>query len=163
MLISVTSWTGTSTTSRTALPSWPVTATGDALSPIVARSKPRGLDFGAYWRHAFACATCAESIAARIGSLHERAAYAAGLLHDIGKLVLDAVAPDDYAEALDLMRTQNVFVLEAERRTIGIDHALAGKWLAERWGLPEPLIGVIWLHHHPEESFESVACPVELI
>ncbi|HIJ72530.1 MAG TPA: HDOD domain-containing protein [Candidatus Hydrogenedentes bacterium] len=136
---------------------------GAALSPDIARSGTRGLDFAGYWRHALACATCAESIAARIGSAHAGAAYAAGLLHDVGKLVLDTIAPDDYADALDFMRMQNVFVLEAERRTIGIDHALAGKWLAERWGLPEPLIGVIWLHHHPEESFESVACPAELM
>lgn len=133
-----------------------------ALSPESASGKSR-LDRVTFWQHSVACGICAERIACRINSPYSEEAFVAGLLHDIGRLALDLVAPDDYAAVLDLMRNEHLFVLEAERRKVGVDHVLAGKWLGERWGLPESLVNAIWLHHHPAGSIGETEFAVELV
>lgn len=123
----------------------------------------RNLDRRAFWRHAACTAAYAERIARRVGSAHVDDAYVAGLLHDIGRPVLDVVRPGAGARALAMGPGQGIYLLEAERRAFGVDHTLAGKWLAEAWDLPEPFRGVIWLHHHPPAMLEHTGGPVELI
>jgi len=122
-----------------------------------------GLDMKAFWAHAFAVAQYAARIARKVGSRYEPLAYAAGLFHDIGKPALDRVAPGGYTRALELVRQQGLFALEAERRELGADHTVAGKWLAEAWGVPSPIIFAIWLHHHPPGTLDNTPYPIELI
>ncbi len=121
------------------------------------------LDRALFWRHAFACATHAKEIATRVESPHTTLAFAAGLFHDIGAAALDAVAGEACAKARASARVEGRFLLEAERQELGVDHTLAGKWLAERWDLPEDLVAAIWLHHHPAGALDGTAYPVELI
>lgn len=121
------------------------------------------LDRRAFWRHAVCCAAYAERIARRIHSPHVHDAYVAGLLHDIGRPALDTVVPGASGKALAMAPAQGLYLLEAERREFGVDHTLAGKWLAEAWGLPEPFRSVVWLHHQPVEALEHLNCPVQLL
>jgi putative nucleotidyltransferase with HDIG domain len=116
-----------------------------------------------FWMHCVATGVCAELIATRIGSRHKANAFVAGLLHDIGKIVLDLVDPESYARAVDTALTHDLFILEAERRELGSDHTLIGKWLAESWELPHIFTDVIWLHHHPPGTLDATQYPVELI
>lgn len=116
-----------------------------------------------FWTHGVACGVCAELVARRIGSRFAQNAFVAGLLHDIGKIVLDIVAPDAYARALDTATQNDLFILEAERQELGIDHTLIGKWLAESWELPHLFTDVIWLHHHAPGTLDATQYPVELI
>ncbi|MFP4503038.1 MAG: HDOD domain-containing protein [Candidatus Hydrogenedentota bacterium] len=120
------------------------------------------LDRVTFWRRTVHCAEYAEAVAVRIESPYEYAAYVAGLLHNLGKLVLDCVAPEGYAAVLDAVASGSAS-LEAERRILGVDHTLAGKWVAERWGLPEPYISGIWLHHHPVGALDDTRYPVQLV
>ncbi|MFI5105102.1 MAG: HDOD domain-containing protein, partial [Terriglobales bacterium] len=93
-----------------------------------------------YWRYTLACAvSCAEIAPA--GEDHKLIAYAAGLLHDIGRLALIAAYPDRYANLLAL--TNRMFeedrtfdLLEHERLLFGLDHFSTGSWLASTWKLP---------------------------
>jgi putative nucleotidyltransferase with HDIG domain len=116
-----------------------------------------------FWMHCVATGVCAEVIATRIGSRYKNNAFVAGLLHDIGKIVLDLVDPEAYARAVDTARRHDLFILEAEQRELGIDHTLIGKWLAESWELPQIFTDVIWLHHHPSGTLDATQYPVELI
>ena len=93
-----------------------------------------------YWRYTLACAVCCEQVAGpgQEGSL---LAYAAGLLHDIGRLALVAAYPDRYSNLLTL--TDRMFasdqpfdLLEHERLLFGLDHFATGVWVADAWKLP---------------------------
>jgi len=125
--------------------------------------RSQGIDLDAFWSHSFSVARYAREIAQKISSKYVDLAYVAGLLHDIGKPALDRVVQGGYSRALELVRQQGLYALEAERRELGADHTVAGKWLAESWGLPGTLVTSIWLHHHPAGTLDNTPYPVELI
>jgi len=75
-------------------------------------------------------------------------AFICGLLHDVGKVAMDAALPKSFSrvvEAADLLRSN---IADIERQVIGIDHMVVGKRLAERWNLPTNVREVVWLHGH---------------
>lgn len=101
------------------------------------------------WKHAIAASTLARAAADRLAPGHAPRAGAAGLLHDIGKLALFAIAPETCKKAQEDALAHGASLLEAEKRAFGATHALAGKWLAEAWSLPPAIVHAIWLHHQP--------------
>ena len=76
-------------------------------------------------------------------------AFMAGLLHDLGKLVLADNLSDSYREVLDLTRETGVDYNEAEQSIIGATHGQVGAYLLGLWGLPDPIIEAVAFHHHP--------------
>lgn len=106
-----------------------------------------------FWKHAVAVGCCAELLVgqnSRLGVAPEEA-FLAGLLHDLGKLVLELVLPRAYGQVVRLAESRAVDASEVERAVIGIDHHEVGKRMAERWNLPTPIRDVIWLHSRPIE------------
>jgi putative nucleotidyltransferase with HDIG domain len=103
------------------------------------------------WAHSLATALATEELAkARGGAVAAGDAFIAGLLHDIGKLVLHLSNPAAFA-------TLGVFDEQAERRLFGVTHAEIGGQLAEKWGLePEIVRGI--LGHHAGDGGELAAC-----
>lgn len=112
------------------------------------------------WRHSLAVACAAEMLAqgnaAFLKPFSAQEAFLAGLLHDLGKLALDAVLPQTYARVAELASARQFNVTEVERRVIGIDHHTAGKRLAEHWGLPHALQDVMWLHGQDPQTLPDV-------
>ena len=104
------------------------------------------------WKHALASAICAEMIAAKAYPAYKGELFLCGLLHDIGKLVLQECLPDQMERVSEANTRKGAPSFEAENDTIGVDHTIVGKWIAEKWGLPEIFLQAIWLHHHPLES-----------
>jgi putative nucleotidyltransferase with HDIG domain len=102
-----------------------------------------------FWKHSIAVACCAELLAEKMEGTESVApseAFVCGLLHDLGKVALDAALPksfDRVVEATDLLRGN---IADLERSIIGLDHMVVGKRLAERWSLPPALRECIWLH-----------------
>lgn len=121
------------------------------------------LDRAAFWAHAVAAADLAEALAAHMGLSSGTTAYGAGLLCNIGRLVLATIVPEDYAGLPEGHGPDGAALVEAERRALGVDHTLAGKWLAENWGLPDEYIAAIWLHHHPPGALDGTHYPVALV
>ena len=78
------------------------------------------------------------------------AAVGAGLLHDIGKLVIADRAPDHLARAIDGARQENRPLYAIEEELIGVSHAEVGAYLLSLWGLPYPVVEAVAHHHHPE-------------
>jgi putative nucleotidyltransferase with HDIG domain len=120
-----------------------------------------------FWKHSVAVACCAELLAELLHAAHGREtgfspseAFVCGLLHDLGKVALDAILPKSFArvvEAVDLLRGN---IADVERMVIGLDHMVVGKRLAERWDLPQIIRESIWLHGQlPEALPESVKYP----
>lgn len=100
------------------------------------------------WRNAIGGAIAAEQLAQRTEGADPQQCYVAALLRDIGKLVIEASLGKDALNAVpDSDGTQSFVSLE--RKSLGLDHAELGGALAERWGLPEPIINAIRFHHEP--------------
>lgn len=111
-----------------------------------------GADLTGLWNHCMATGVAARTLAGRTGYRLAGEAYAAGVLHDIGKVVLRQSFPDRFEGIVALAREQGLSIAEAERGVLGSDHAEVGGWLAERWGLPADLVEAIALHHRPERA-----------
>jgi putative nucleotidyltransferase with HDIG domain len=101
-----------------------------------------------FWKHCVAVACAAELIAQNLDdkSISPSEAFVCGLLHDLGKVALDAALPKSFhrvVEAAELLRGN---IADVERTVIGLDHMVVGKRLAERWQLPANVRDCIWLH-----------------
>jgi signal transduction histidine kinase len=81
--------------------------------------------------------------------LNAEDAFVCGLLHDIGKVAFDTAMPKSFARVVEMATLTRSDLADVERRVIGLDHALAGKRLAEAWNLPQLITQVIWLHGTP--------------
>lgn len=103
------------------------------------------------WRHSLGVATCARAIAERI-RCNPEAAFSAGLLHDIGQMLMVAVAPDSCAEVRVRMRQNDEPIIVAEQAVFGYDHATAGGALAKLWNLPDDIVAGIHGHHAPDSG-----------
>ena len=111
-----------------------------------------------FWRYAVAVACTSELIADAHPSLRVKPdeAFVAGLLCDLGKLVLDITLPRAFARVVELAERQRSDAAEIERAIIGLDHHVAGKRIAERWGLPPMVRDVMWLHSQPLAGIPDV-------
>lgn len=119
--------------------------------------RPGAFEPREYWRHALAVAAAARRLAqARpMLSVDPEDAFAAGLLHDLGKLALRTVFPRAYERAVLQTEHSRGDIADAERSVLGVDHTIAGRRLAERWKLPRPLRDAIWLHHLGPEALPA--------
>ena len=108
----------------------------------------------AYLRHGVATALTARNLAPLVGQNPENA-FTAGLLHDIGQLVLAANFPVQYAAALAYRRKHDCPLIVAERDILGLDHTVVGGLLADAWNFPEVLRCAVLEHHHPASAEAS--------
>jgi putative nucleotidyltransferase with HDIG domain len=105
--------------------------------------------------HSMACGIAARALAEKAKYPLTGDAYAAGLLHDIGKVVLRQTDPDRFDAVLALCRAQRISVSESERGLFGSDHSEVGGRLAERWGLPADIAEAIACHHRPDAAVRN--------
>lgn len=101
------------------------------------------------WAHAYATASAARCLADLTGA-HPDMAYTAGLLHDIGKIVLIRQMWPDYQQVLALQAADDCFIATAERKVLGFDNVDAGVRIAQRWKLPDYIVDAIEHRGRPE-------------
>lgn len=125
------------------------TSVFDAFKQPAEEQRENGFDRQAFWLHALAVACAARELAQRQpqAGVDPENAYIAGLLHDLGKVALSAVFPKAYDRIVSATVEARGDISEFERDALGVDHARAGRRLAEQWRLPEEFNEVIWLHH----------------
>ena len=118
-----------------------------------------GLDAQQIWRHSLQVGVIARLLARykKVPSSQSAGYFVAGLLHDIGKLVLAEFLADDYAA---MLTTQDVAELALplymrEQKRFGVDHAEVGGLIAAKWQFPVDLVASIRLHHHSELPAEN--------
>ncbi len=107
-----------------------------------------------FWRHSIGSAVIYQTLAAKIGGIDPESAFICGLLHDIGKLVLDRYAPNELRAILQCAEERKYSFLDAEREMVDLDHAHLGGWLLEKWRLPEDVVRWVSRHHslQPEDG-----------
>lgn len=113
------------------------------------------LDRGELWRHSLMVAYAARHLAKRTNSVSTEDAYVGGLLHDIGKIVLNDYVRFGYGIIVKIVEEEHIPFTEAELRVLGFDHAMVGALLTEKWDLPEAYQTVVAYHHRPNELPED--------
>ncbi len=103
------------------------------------------------WLHSVGVAVCAQDVA-HSANLDVTAAYTAGLLHDVGQLLLFAYNPEAYGLVLRLRAERDDDIVQIEREILGLDHAHAGGELARLWKLPEAIADAIAGHHASDQN-----------
>jgi putative nucleotidyltransferase with HDIG domain len=106
------------------------------------------IDVAEFWRHSIATALCARGLARHAGLAQDHA-FIAGLLHDVGHLVLASGFPEHYARVIEYCASEGTTLSEAELRVLGVDHQSVGQLLSEAWRFPVAIQGAISQHHGP--------------
>jgi len=117
-----------------------------SLVSAVARAGGR-LDYRELWRHSVITGAIAKHLAILVGDPEPEEIFAAGLLHDLGKFVLELHAPEAYDKIVHERRRSRRYLSAMERETFGYDHAEVGAAFAASWRFPEILVRCIGDHH----------------
>lgn len=106
------------------------------------------------WDHSVATSRFSRAIAQAQGITgHAVDPYlSAGLLHDVGKLVIASTDPAEYRRILDLTASGEMSLWHVERKVLGCSHAEIGAYLLGIWGLPAAIVEAVAWHHYPLES-----------
>ena len=110
-------------------------------------------DLRMFWKHGLTTAVIARDLAKAMDYPQAEEAYLAGLLHDVGRLALLAVVPEEYGGRFYLEDDESLCGLEY--RSLEITHAEAGAWLVERWKLDSFLADAVLYHHEPVDRLEN--------
>jgi putative nucleotidyltransferase with HDIG domain len=107
------------------------------------------LNMEGFWRHSLCVGVTAKLIAKRRGidgKLIEEY-FAAGLLHDIGKIPINSALAEEYVRTMSAADRENLSLFAAERKTLGVDHCEAGRIVAESWRLSGAIADTVAWHH----------------
>ena len=118
----------------------------------------RALDYRAFWAHSAAVGMTANQLWALSispGPISGDDIYAAGLMHDIGILVLDQHFPAELRAARAIVEKEGIQLWRAEESVLGMDHGEVGALLLGRWKLPAPTCTAVSYHHHPDTPVEA--------
>jgi HD-like signal output (HDOD) protein len=140
-----------------------------AMTAYVAQLFKRGRGHGRYtreglWDHMIATGTVARVISDFSGQASPREAYLAGLLHDLGLILIDQYLNQPFCQVIDALE-EDESVCDVEREILGFDHTELGAYVAERWSLPEHIAATVRYHHEPlayEGEYRELVCVVAL-
>jgi HD-like signal output (HDOD) protein len=116
------------------------------------RQQLGGFDMEKFWLHSIACGAAAQSIAKFVGSSGKEECFIAGLIHDIGKIILCQYLNEEFLVIVRETRMKNQLYLESEQQLYGITHQDIGGILCESWKLPENLQNAVKYHHSPARN-----------
>lgn len=111
-----------------------------------------GSDISRLWQHSFYSGLAARVIAPRL-SLDANECFVAGLIHDVGKLIIYSEIDDDKVIRLE-HQAPSTSILEEEKAAIGISHDRLGQLLLSKWMFPSRLVHAVGFHHHPGDAME---------
>ncbi len=121
------------------------------LFSTLEKSPNPSFNFSALWEHSLRTADMAKKIAKSAGASPDVVdnSYIAGLLHDVGKLILISELPESYEWILKRIRAENSVLWKAEKDVFGVCHGAVGAFLLGLWAQPEPVVQAVAYHHEP--------------
>lgn len=120
-----------------------------------------GFELNSFWAHTIAVGVFSEILARKWGSIDPGDAFTAGILHDIGKLVMLIYFEDEFKQVLKRAAEDKLDFFDAEMMELGVSHAFVASLLLRHWNIPEILVIAIENHHQlllPENELQLAAC-----
>lgn len=120
------------------------------------------------WKHSLCVAFATQAIvpfcrSEVAGTLSLEMLHTAGLLHDIGLVVLARQLPEQYRRIVETCLNESRILWDVERDILGFDHAEAGSWVVSHWGLPDRLAQIVQFHHDHDHADEDISLYAKLI
>lgn len=109
-----------------------------------------------FWRHSVYCGVVAQLLAERCHVLHSERLFVAGLLHDIGKLILSHRLPEQMGEVVQRCKVEEKPDYEIEQEIFGFDHTEVGGELLKVWQMPKTLEAAVRHHHNPSQADDAI-------
>lgn len=135
-----------------------------SVSVLTTFTSRKGFIWESFWDHCVGTALVARYLAGKLRMDTRGREFVGGLLHDLGKIVLDHAAREEFTRALDLASARGCALYEAEQEVLGTTHMEVGAYLAERWKLPDYLTDIIHWHHAPARSqFKPLTALISLV
>ncbi len=118
-------------------------------------------DIKRFWRHSFCCGLAAKIIAVELKS-SSNDLFVAGLVHDIGKLVMYIAFPAEFLKLVDMISPLKLkyTAFEAEKNVFEMIHDEVGMKLLKKWMFPENLVTAVGFHHHPLDADKKSLFPI---
>jgi len=104
-------------------------------------------DYTAFWEHAFGAGLISKALAQRMGNADPETCFIAGLLHDMGRLVMEQYLHGDFMQAYTMARNDSISLTQCETLSLGYNHCDVGGYLTQKWEIPSDLMMPIYYHH----------------
>ncbi|MCK5707440.1 MAG: HDOD domain-containing protein [Candidatus Aureabacteria bacterium] len=115
-----------------------------------------GFDRMDFWKHSIGTAATARILAKKMNMKELEEAFIAGLLHDIGLIILDQFVHAEFVEILKLVKEKDMLIRDAEREVLGgVTHSEIGGWLGRKWNMAPALVEVIENYHSPSTASDN--------
>ena len=111
-----------------------------------------GFDMEKFWIYSIACGAAAQTLAKHIGNQDREECFIAGLIHDIGKIILCQYLPKEFNEITRNVREKNILIFDSERELYNTTHQEIGGIIAKNWNLPANLQQAVCHHHNPTKN-----------
>lgn len=105
-----------------------------------------------FWLHSIACGACAQTLAKYIGNKDKEECFIAGLIHDLGKIVICQYLPDEFKTVIEYIHKNNSLFYDSEKEIFDATHQEVGGFIAESWNLPPNLQYAVKYHHAPSPN-----------
>lgn len=105
-----------------------------------------------FWSHCIGCGVVARVIASINRESNVESFFVAGILHDIGSLLIYSKMPEEAVKVMEYVKAHKCTLHEAEMKCIGFTHTQVGGYLLKQWKLPKNLIEAVYYHHKPASS-----------
>ncbi len=104
------------------------------------------------WEHSLGTATLSGMMGRKLKEPESEEIFIAGLLHDIGKVIIKVTAPEEFEAIMNIAQEEGIYVWEAEKKILGVDHTQVADWVSKKWNLPGNIAEPMTCHHSPARS-----------
>ncbi|MEM9443756.1 MAG: HDOD domain-containing protein [Verrucomicrobiota bacterium] len=122
---------------------------GTACVDAFKKFNMKHFDINKFCKHALACAVSARYLASNMGINPLEGYFVAGLIHDLGQIIMAKAFPEAYVKSLDLAVSKNLTTSNAEQEIFKFDHTIIAQAVLEHWKMPKALQAVARYHHNP--------------
>lgn len=122
-----------------------------AVVTTLPAGKCAGFSADRFWRHVLGTAVAAQALARPLRRKPE-SLFIAGLLHDIGRLVMLSANPEGFARVIDIATERDCHLVDVETEIFGCDHTAVGAAIAQHWNFPADIVEALAFHHNPAQT-----------
>jgi putative nucleotidyltransferase with HDIG domain len=120
-----------------------------SVHQFFSREGTEGFDRKRFWKHALVCSQIARLLGNHFNIRNDDTFFLAGLIHDIGKMVIDQYLHDSFVQIIDRVRTDHTTFSKAEKEILGTTHYQIGAKLLQSWQFPRKVVMEVLYHHAP--------------